>query len=280
MKNTWRRQSQILGAFTLIELLVVIAIIAILAAMLLPALASAKAKAKRVNCLNNVRQIEIAMQGYAGLFNDKVPAFTSGVGAWAWDLPTPIATVMLDSGMTKKTFFDPGTEPKYTDFENWSAPGTGANSSLWNYDANGNFHIIGYALAINEIVNGANQGYLDPTNQNTTLQPEKVTFPSGASATYGVSDRILVADAILSPAGANSMVGTPPVGSPANNYSDIGGGFYKHHTSPHLSGNGLPTGGSTGYKDGHVDWRKFGVPGRMSPRTIQGGNPPPSVFWW
>src|SRR5262245_7731754 len=47
------------AGFTLIELLVVIAIIAILAALLLPALSAAKAKANRVQCLNNVRQLAI-----------------------------------------------------------------------------------------------------------------------------------------------------------------------------------------------------------------------------
>ena len=58
------------SAFTLIELLVVIAVIAILAALLLPALAQAKAQAKRVQCLNNEHQLTVAWLLYSSDYND------------------------------------------------------------------------------------------------------------------------------------------------------------------------------------------------------------------
>ncbi len=78
------------AGFTLIELLVVIAIIAILTAILLPVLSAAKDRAKRTMCLNNLKQIDVAFNLYAGENQDTLPAMPDttfgGVATNIWAL--------------------------------------------------------------------------------------------------------------------------------------------------------------------------------------------------
>src|SRR5579862_7740116 len=145
-------------AFTLIELLVVIAVIAILAAILVPVLSQARDRAIRTQCLNNVRQVDLAVTIYAGGNNgDKLPLIEDGP-AWAWDLPDSVAQGMLANGMGKKSFYCPGTVWKgFTDSVDFMATNNasdGTPACLWNYGflnppppPGKPFHVVGYVFA-------------------------------------------------------------------------------------------------------------------------------------
>jgi len=221
-------------------LLVVIAVIAILAALLLPVLSSAKERARRINCLNNLRQFNMGLIMYGQDHHDRLPKIQGGL--WAWDLPFSVADVLLAAGITRDIMYDPG-------FPEMNCDG------LWNFAPGAMpspYRVIGFAMTFEGTAS------LTATNQNPSLNTQG-----------NPSERALVAGSVISAPGQSD-----PSQRSSYQYVGIVGGYTPlPHRCAHLR-RSQPIGDNIGMLDGSAQWRKFED---MLPRTDDASMP---TFWW
>ena len=232
-------------AFTLFELLVVIGVVVIVICLQVPLWAKATRQSSLGQCSSHLRQLTLAAHIYGSENQERFPE--PGSGQWAWDVPITPADAMVRYGAPRSVFYCPANPGQNVD-------------GLWNY--NTVFRVIGYATTFPSAPGVAS------TNINPTLTPPRLAFGPTVAPAERASERVLFADATISPGGQNqSNLRT------TYQYYGILGGFPTPHRTAHLE-RLYPSGGNVAMLDGHVEWRPFE---RMVPRTIGSST---LTFWW